>query len=43
MAENIIITSFENEFDDKSNFLLATIYEHQHKTKKSSKRIFKPN
>ena len=37
MAENIIITSFENEFDDKSNFLLATIYEHQNKTKKAQK------
>ncbi|MEE2859194.1 MAG: hypothetical protein VX820_05710 [Candidatus Neomarinimicrobiota bacterium] len=37
MAENIIINSFENEFDDKSNFLLATIYEHQNKTKKAQK------
>ena len=37
IAEDIIITSFQNEFDDKSSFLLATIFEHQNKTKKAQK------
>ena len=37
MAENILLNNSQNENDDKSNFLLATIFEHQNKRKKAQK------
>ena len=37
MAENILLNNFQNEIDDKSNFLLATIFEHQNKREKAQK------
>ena len=37
MAENILLNNFQNENDDKSNFLLATIFERQNKRKKAQK------
>ena len=37
MAENVLLNNFQNEVDDKSNFLLAIIFEHQNKTKKAQK------